>query len=40
MLASFGTAALLTLVLPVVLLVGVGVWWFWAARRRDEFGRR
>ena len=36
MLASFQTASVLTLVLPLVLLVGVGVWWAIAARRRDE----
>jgi hypothetical protein len=36
MLASFHTASVLTLVLPLVLLIGVGVWWTIAARRRDE----
>jgi hypothetical protein len=36
MLASFLTASLLTLLLPVGLLVLVGAWWTWAARRRDE----
>jgi hypothetical protein len=36
MLASFLTASLLTLLLPVGLLVLVGVWWVWTARRRDE----
>ena len=36
MLASFLTASLLTLLLPVGLLVVVGVWWSIAARRRNE----
>jgi hypothetical protein len=36
MLASFFTASLLTLLLPVGLLVIVGIWWSVAARRRDE----
>lgn len=36
MLASFLTASLLTLLLPVGLLVLVGVWWSVAVRRRDE----
>jgi hypothetical protein len=36
MLASFLTASLLTLLLPLGLLVAVGVWWTWTARRRDE----
>jgi hypothetical protein len=36
MLASFHTAAVLTLVLPLALLIGVGVWWAITARRRDE----
>ena len=36
MLASFLTASLLTLLLPLGLLVVVGVWWVVAARRRDE----
>jgi hypothetical protein len=36
MLASFLAASLLTLLLPVGLLVAVGVWWTFAARRRDE----
>jgi hypothetical protein len=34
--ASFQTGALLTLVLPVALLLLVGGWWVWAARRRRE----
>jgi cytochrome c-type biogenesis protein CcmH/NrfF len=34
--ASFQTGALLTLVLPVALLLLVGGWWAWAARRRRE----
>jgi hypothetical protein len=37
MLASLTTASLLTLLLPVALLVGVGIWWIVAARGRDEF---
>ena len=36
MLASFLTASLLTLLLPVGLLVVVAIWWSVAARRRDE----
>ena len=36
MLASFLTASLLTLFLPVGLLVLVGIWWAVAGRRRDE----
>lgn len=36
MLASFLTASLLTLLLPVGLLVLVGVWWSLSVRRRDE----
>jgi hypothetical protein len=36
MLASFLTASLLTLLLPVALLVLVGIWWSVTARRRDE----
>lgn len=36
MLASFLTASLLTLFLPVGLLILVGVWWALTARRRRE----
>lgn len=36
MLASFLTASLLTLLLPLGLLVLVGLWWVLAARRRGE----
>ena len=36
MLASFLTASLLTLLLPLALLVAVGAWWALIARRRDE----
>jgi hypothetical protein len=36
MLASFLTASLLTLFLPVGVLVAVGIWWTVAGRRRDE----
>ncbi len=36
MLASFLTASLLTLLLPVALLVLVGLAWTVIARRRDE----
>ncbi len=36
MLASFLTASLLTLLLPVGLLIVVGIWWSVTARRRDE----
>jgi len=34
--ASFLTGSLLTLLLPLALLVGVGVWWAVALRRRGE----
>ena len=37
MLATYLTASVLTLLIPLVLLIGVGVWWVLAARRRDEF---
>jgi hypothetical protein len=37
MLASFLTGSLLTLFIPVGLLVVIGAYWFWIARRRDEF---
>lgn len=36
MLATYFTASLLTLLLPLALLVLVGVWWMAIARRRDE----
>jgi hypothetical protein len=36
MLASYLTASLLTLLLPLGLLVAVGIWWIVGARRRDE----
>jgi len=36
MLASFLTASLLTLLLPLGLLVVVGLWWALATRRRSE----
>ncbi len=36
MLASYLTASLLTLLLPLALLIGVGLWWAFIARRRDE----
>ena len=36
MLASFLTASLLTLFLPLGLLVVVGIWWAVTARRRHE----
>jgi hypothetical protein len=36
MLASFLTASLLTLLLPVGLLVAVGIGWVLTARHRDE----
>jgi hypothetical protein len=34
MLASYLSASLLTLLLPLALLVGVAAWWIWFARRR------
>jgi hypothetical protein len=36
MIASFGTASVLTLLIPLVLLIGVGVWWVMAARRNES----
>jgi hypothetical protein len=36
MLASFLTASLLSILLPVGLLIVVGVWWTWTVRRRGE----
>jgi hypothetical protein len=36
MLASYLSASLLTLLLPLALLIGVGCWWVLIARRRDE----
>ena len=36
MLATFQTAALLTLLIPLGLLIAVGLWWTITARRRDE----
>lgn len=35
MIASFLTASLLTLLLPVGLLVVVGAWWAWVLRKRE-----
>jgi hypothetical protein len=37
MVASFLTGSLLTLFIPVVLLIAVGLYWWLIARRRDEF---
>jgi hypothetical protein len=34
--ASFQIGAVLTLVLPLLLLLFVGGWWFWAVRRRQH----
>ena len=34
--ASFQTGSLLTLVLPLALLVGIGIWWAVVIRRHDE----
>jgi hypothetical protein len=36
MLASFLTASLLTLFMPLGLLILVGIWWAISARRRRE----
>jgi hypothetical protein len=36
MIASFSTASVLTLLLPLALLVGVGLWWVLAARRGEK----
>jgi hypothetical protein len=37
MLASFLAGSLLTLLVPVGLLIVIGIYWLWIARRRDEF---
>jgi hypothetical protein len=37
MVASFLTGSFLTLLIPVGLLIAVGFYWWWVARRRDEF---
>jgi len=37
MIASFLTGSLLTLFIPVGLLIVIGLYWWWVARRRDEF---
>jgi hypothetical protein len=37
MVASFLTGSLLTLFIPAGLLIAVGIYWWWVARRRDEF---
>jgi hypothetical protein len=37
MVASFMTGSLLTLFVPVGLLIAVGIYWWFIARRRDEF---
>ncbi len=34
--ASFQTGALLTLLLPLAVLIGIGIWWAVAIRRRGE----
>jgi hypothetical protein len=34
--ATFLTGSLLTLLLPLALLVGIGIWWAVALRRRGE----
>jgi hypothetical protein len=34
--ASFLTGSLLTLLLPLVLLIGIGIWWAVVIRRRGE----
>ena len=36
MIATFLTASLLTLLLPVALLIVIGLWWAWVARRKGE----
>jgi hypothetical protein len=37
MVASFLTGSFLTLLIPVGLLIVIGLYWWWVARRRDEF---
>jgi hypothetical protein len=37
MIASFQTAALLTILIPVGILFAVLLYWAFVARRRDEF---
>ena len=34
--ASFLTGSLLTLLLPLALLIGIGIWWVVVIRRRGE----
>lgn len=34
--ASFQTGALLTLLLPLAVLIGIGIWWAVEIRRRGE----
>ena len=34
--ASFQTGALLTLLLPLAVLIGIGIWWAVAIRRRGD----
>ena len=34
--ASFHTGALLTLLLPLAVLIGIGIWWAIVIRRRGE----
>jgi hypothetical protein len=34
--ASFQTGSYLTLVLPLILLLGIGIWWAAVIRRRGE----
>jgi hypothetical protein len=36
MIASFLTGSLLTLLIPVGLLIVIGLYWSWVARRRNE----
>jgi nitrogen fixation-related uncharacterized protein len=36
-LAAFLTGALLTILIPVALLVAIGCYWLFVARKRDEF---
>jgi hypothetical protein len=37
MIGSFLAGSLLTLFVPVGLLIVIGIYWLWIARRRDEF---
>ena len=37
MVATFLTSSLLTLLIPLGLLIGIGLYWWYAAGQQDEF---